>query len=141
MEELTLTGELLQYLITGLTVGSIYAMVAVGFSIIYNVTEVINFAQGEFVMLGGLAMVSFHTAAGLPLIIAFPATVLLVTLVGILLDRLAIRPIKQPSVLTLIIATLAFSFLLKGAAMLIWGKDPFDLPALSVATPFSFLVL
>lgn len=138
MEEITLTSQLLQYLITGLTVGSIYAMVAIGFSIIYNVTEVINFAQGEFVMLGGLVMVSFHTAAGLPFIIAFPATVALVTLVGILLDRLAIRPIKQPSVFTLIIATIAAAILIKGAAMLIWGKDPFDLPAFSGRNPIQF---
>jgi len=138
MEEFTLTSQLLQYLITGLTVGSIYAMVAIGFSIIYNVTEVINFAQGEFVMLGGLVMVSFHTAAGLPLVIAFPATVALVTLVGILLDRLAIRPIKQPSVFTLIIATIAAAILIKGAAMLIWGKDPFDLPPLTGRDPIQF---
>jgi len=135
METITLSGQLFQYLITGITVGSVYAMVAVGFNIIYNVTEIINFAQGEFVMLGGLIMVFFHVAMGLPLIIAFPATVILVTLVGILLDRLAIRPIRRPSVLTLIIATIAASILIKGAAMLIWGKDPYDLPAFSGRDP------
>jgi len=137
METITLSGQLFQYLITGITVGSVYAMVAVGFNIIYNVTEIINFAQGEFVMLGGLIMVFFHVAMGLPLIIAFPATVILVTLVGILLDRLAIRPIRRPSVLTLIIATIAASILIKGAAMLIWGKDPYDLPAFSGRDPIT----
>ena len=137
METITLSGQLFQYLITGITVGSIYAMVAVGFNIIYNVTEIINFAQGEFVMLGGLIMVFFHVVAGLPLIMAFPATVILVTLVGILLDRLAIRPIRQPSVLTLIIATIAASILIKGAAMFIWGKDPYDLPAFSGRNPIT----
>ena len=131
MEKITVAGQIFQYLITGLTVGSIYAMVAVGFNIIYNVTEIINFAQGEFVMLGGLIMVFFYAVVKLPLIVAFPATVILVTLVGILLDRLAIRPIRHPSVLTLIIATIAASILIKGAAMLIWGKDPYDLPAFS----------
>ena len=139
MEKITLASQLLQYLITGLTVGSVYAMVAVGFNIIYNVTEIINFAQGEFVMLGGLIMVFFHVAVGLPLILAFPATVILVTLVGMLLDRLAIRPIRQPSVLTLIIATIAASILIKGAAMFIWGKDPYDLPAFSGRNPITFL--
>jgi branched-chain amino acid transport system permease protein len=137
MEKITLAGQLFQYLITGLTVGSIYAMVAVGFNIIYNVTEIINFAQGEFVMLGGLIMVFFHVAVGLPLILAFPATVILVTLVGILLDRLAINPIRQPTVLTLIIATIAASILLKGTAMFIWGKDPYDLSAFSGRSPIS----
>lgn len=139
MEKITLASQLFQYLITGLTVGSVYAMVAVGFNIIYNVTEIINFAQGEFVMLGGLIMVFFHVAVGLPLILAFPATVILVTLVGMLVDRLAIRPIRRPSVLTLIIATIAASILIKGAAMFIWGKDPYDLPAFSGRNPISFL--
>ncbi len=117
--------------------GSIYAMVAVGFNIIYNVTEIINFAQGEFVMLGGLIMVFFYSVLKLPLIMAFPATVILVTLVGMLLDRLVIRPIRHPSVLTLIIATIAASILIKGAAMLIWGKDPYDLPAFSGRNPIT----
>lgn len=139
METISFAGQLFQYLITGLTVGSIYAMVAVGFNIIYNVTDIINFAQGEFVMLGGLIMVFFHVAIGLPLILAFPATVILVTAVGILIDRLAIRPIRRPSVLTLIIATIAVSILIKGAAMFIWGKNPYDLPAFSGRNPISFL--
>lgn len=139
METITLAGQLFQYLITGITVGSIYAMVAVGFNIIYNVTEIINFAQGEFVMLGGLVMVFLHVALGLPLFLAFPATVILVTVIGILLDRLAIRPIRQPSVLTLIIATIAASILIKGAAMFIWGKDPYDLPAFSGRHPITIM--
>ena len=139
MEKITFASQLLQYLITGLTVGSVYAMVAVGFNIIYNVTEIINFAQGEFVMLGGLIMVFLHVAMGLPLVLAFPATIILVTLVGMLLDRLAISPIRRPSVLTLIIATIAASILIKGAAMFIWGKDSFDLPAFSGRDPITFL--
>ena len=138
MEQITLAGQLFQYLITGLTVGSIYAMVAIGFNIIYNVTEIINLAQGEFVMLGGLVMVSLHVM-GLPIYLAFPATVVIVTLVGMLLDRLAIHPIREPSVITLIIATIAASFIIKGIAMFIWGKDPLDLPAFSGRNPIVVL--
>ena len=139
MEKITLASQLLQYLITGLTVGSIYAMVALGFNIIYNVTEIINLAQGEFVMLGGLIMVFFHVVLGLSIFLAFPLTVLPVTLVGVLMDRLAIRPIRQPSVLALIIATIAASFIIKGTAMVIWGKNPFDLPAFSGRIPIELL--
>ena len=139
MEKITFANQLLQYFITGLTVGSTYAMVAIGFNIIYNVTEIINFAQGEFVMLGGLVMVFLYVAAGLPIVLAFPLTVIIVTLVGMLLDRLAIRPIRQPSVLTLIIATIAASIIIKGIAMFIWGKAPFDLPAFSGRNPIHFL--
>jgi len=139
MEKITFASQLLQYLITGLTVGSIYAMVAIGFNIIYNVTEVINLAQGEFVMLGGLVMVSLHVTVGLPIFLAFPLTIIIVTIVGMLLDRLAISPIRQPTVLTLIIATIAASIIIKGIAMFTWGKDPFDLPAFSGRTPINFL--
>jgi branched-chain amino acid transport system permease protein len=138
METITFGSQLLQYVVTGITVGSLYAMVAIGFNIIYNVTEVINLAQGEFVMLGGLVMVFVHVSLGVPLVLAFCLTVVLVTAVGILLDRLAIRPIRNPSVLTLIIATVGASIVIKGAAMLIWGKDPFDLPAFSGRTPILF---
>lgn len=138
MEKITFASQLVQYLITGLTVGSIYAMVAIGFNIIYNVTEIVNFAQGEFVVLGGLVMVFLHVPAGLPLILAFPLTILIVTTVGMLLERIAIRPIRQPSVLTLIIATIAGSIIIKGIAMFIWGKDPFDLPAFSGRIPIQF---
>ena len=135
MDQIPSFGQLFQYLITGLTLGSVYAMVAIGFNIIYDVTEIINFAQGEFVMLGGLIMVFFHVVVQLPLIIAFVATIFAVTLIGILVDRLAIRPIRQPSVLTLIIATIAVSFILRGIAMYMWGKDPYDLPAFSGRIP------
>lgn len=130
-ETITLSAQLFQYFITGITIGSIYAMVALGFNIIYNVTEIINFAQGEFVMLGGLVMVQFHTTLALPWLPAFILTILLVMAVGILIDRLAIRNIRRPTVLNLIIATIAVSITLKGAAMLVWGKDPYDLPAFS----------
>lgn len=129
----------MQYLITGITIGSIYAMVAIGFNIIYDVTEIINFAQGEFVALGGLTMVSLNVSIGIPLPFAFCGTVVIVTLIGLLMDRLAIRPIRQPSVLTLIIATIAVSFIIRGAAMYFWGKDPYDLPPFSGRTPINFL--
>lgn len=135
MESFSFTNQMFQFIVTGLTVGAIYAMVAIGFNIIYNVTEIINLAQGEFVMLGGLMMVFAHVSLGLPLVLAFPVTVGTVTLVGILLDRLAIRPIRKPSVMTLIIATVAASIIIKGVAMLIWGKSPYDLPAFSGRTP------
>lgn len=138
MDQITFFGQLLQYVVTGITVGSIYAMVAIGFNIIYNVNEVINMAQGEFVMLGGLIMVSLHVALGVPLVIAFGLTVLAVACIGLLLDRAAIRPVRRPTALTLIIATIAASIIIKGLAMVIWGKDPFDLPAFSGRTPILF---
>jgi len=139
MEEISLVSQLLQYAITGMTIGSIYAMVAIGFNIIYNVTEAINFAQGEFVMLGGLVMVFFRVALSIPVALSFPITILVVTAVGMLLDRLAIRPLAKPTVLTMVIATIGASFLIRGAAMMIWGKNPYDLPPFSGRDPINFL--
>ncbi len=114
-------------------------MVAIGFNVIYNVTEAINFAQGEFVMLGGLVMVLFRVTLNIPVVISFPLTIMVVTVVGVLLDRLVIRPIRKPSVLSMIIATIGAAFFIKGAAMFIWGKDPFDLPPFTGRNPINFL--
>ena len=139
MDKITLTGQLVQYLFTGVTVGSIYALVAVGFNIIYNVTEIINFAQGEFVMLGGLIMVFFTVTAKLPLPLAFVLTVVAVTGVGVLMERFTINPIKNASVLTMIIVTIAVSILFKGIAMFVWGKDPYIFPPFSGTKPIFVL--
>ena len=139
MEDITLTSQLLQYAVTGLTIGSIYALVAIGFNIIYNVTEAINFAQGEFVMLGGLVMVFFRVTLQIPIFFALPLTVLVVLCLGVLLDRFAIKPLSEPTVLTMVIATIGASFFIRGAAMMIWGKNPYDLPPFTGRDPIAFL--
>lgn len=124
--------EWVQYAVSGITVGMIYVLVALGYNIIYNVTEVINFAQGEFVMLGGLFAVFYHETLHLPLWIAFFMSVATVGIVGLLFEKLAVRHARSQSILTLIIVTIAFSIILKGSAMFIWGKDPYSLPAFSL---------
>ncbi|HPF59562.1 MAG TPA: branched-chain amino acid ABC transporter permease, partial [Candidatus Competibacteraceae bacterium] len=83
--------QIFQFLVTGITVGSIYALVGLGFALIYNASDVVNFAQGEFVMLGAMNAIAL-LAAGLPLPLAAIAAVLLTTLVGLLLERFAIEP-------------------------------------------------
>jgi len=137
--KMTFTSQLIQFLFTGLTLGSIYAMVALGFTMIYNATGIINLAQGEFVMLGGLVIVFFTMILKIPLPIGFALTVTLVTLVGALFERLAIQPLKNASVITLIIITLAGSILFRGLAMFLWGKDPYALPPFSGGNPWHFM--
>jgi len=139
MENFSLLSQLLQYIVTGLTIGSIYAIVGVGFNIIYNATEIINFAQGEFVMLGGLIMITMVSTVHLPMPAAFFITVLIVTLIGLLIERLAIFPLKDAAVMRLVIITIALSILIKGLAMFVWGKESFSLRPFSGETPFSFL--
>ena len=125
---------LLQYFISGLTNGAIYALIALGFGIIFNTTTIINFAQGEFVMLGAMCAISiYHLAPSLPL--AFLGGVIIVSLVGLAFERLALRPVAEASPLTLIIITVGAGVFLKGVAMLLWGKESYTLPPFSGEAP------
>jgi len=99
----------LQLILSGLTVGSIYALVAMGFSIIYSSTRVINFAQGGFSMLGGMLMYSLAVSGKLPMWLAFILAVLIVTALGAGFERVVIRPMKDHSVITVIIVTIGLS--------------------------------
>jgi branched-chain amino acid transport system permease protein len=130
------SGELAQFLLSGLTVGSIYALVALGFAIIYNASHVINFAQGEFVMIGGMAAVSL-LGAGLPLAPAAALAVALAALIGLLLARFAVQPARGASVVTLIIITIGAAILLRGIAALVWDKRIHALPAFSGEAPIA----
>ncbi|WP_006788023.1 branched-chain amino acid ABC transporter permease [Thiorhodospira sibirica] len=122
--------EFLQYLFSGITTGAIYALVALGFTLVYNASHVINFAQGEFLMIGGMATVSL-LALGIPLPLAIFMAILLAGILGILLQRLAIAPAKHADVITLIIITIGASIFLRGLAQLIWGKELHALPSFS----------
>jgi len=130
--------DILQFMFMGIQRGSIYAMVAMGFNMIYNSTGIINFAQGEFVVLGGLMMVSLTMALNLSVAFALILTVLFVVIVGILMERLTINPVKQPTVLRLIIITIAVSIIIKGVAMIFWGKGSHYMRHFSSPDPLDF---
>jgi len=136
---MSLGDQLLQYLFTGITIGTIYGMVALGFNIIYSSTGIINLAQGEFVMLGGMTMVYLTTIIRLPMVIGFFLSILIVTAIGAAFERAAIHPLRSPSVITLIIITVAASILFKGGAMFAWGKYTFILPPFSGEEPLNIL--
>ncbi len=131
--------NLLQYLIIGVQSGCIYALVAMGFNMIYNATGIINFAQGEFVVLGGLLMVSLTMSVNLPIPAAFVVTTVAVTLAGIAMERFTINPVKNPTVLRLIIITIAVSIVIKGIAMGIWGKNSYFMRHFSGSESLDFL--
>jgi branched-chain amino acid transport system permease protein len=117
-----------QYLVAGLTYGAIYAIVAIGFNIIYNTTGIINFAQGEFVMLGGMTAVTLHERLRLPLPAAIAGAVLVTIGVGALIEVTFIRWLEKPSVLRMIVITIGVSILVREAALLLWGQDVRTLP-------------
>ncbi len=126
-----------QFILSGLTTGSIYALIALGFSLVYNATGVINFAQGEFVMLGGMITAASMEAWELPLWAAALVAIVLTTLIGLILDRAAIRPARHASVVVLIIITVGASIFIRGVAGIIWGPDERPLTAFSGEAPIT----
>ncbi|GAM11574.1 high-affinity branched-chain amino acid transport system permease protein LivH [Geobacter sp. OR-1] len=132
-----LSDQIAQYLVSGLSTGAIYALIGIGFAIIYNGTEIINFAQGEMVMLGGMFTLFGLDVLKLPLPVAILMAVTLTTLSGVLFERLTIRPLKSPTPLSLVIITIGGSILIRGIAMLVGGKDTHAIPAFSGSDPLS----
>ena len=121
-DRLLMTSELfLQYVFAGLTYGIIYAIVAIGFNIIYNTTGIINFAQGEFVMLGGMISISLNQLMPLP--IAIVLAVAITMAVGAMIEVVFIRWLEKPSVLRMIIITIGLSILVREVALHIWGES------------------
>ena len=117
---------LIQYVFSAVTVGSIYAIVAIGFNIIYNATGIVNFAQGEFVMLG--AMIAHSFSGFMPLGIAITLAVLITAAIGAGVEWLIIRRLAGPSVLRMIIITIGLSILIREAALHVWDEKVRALP-------------
>lgn len=126
--------ELLQYVLSGLTVGAVYALVALGFTIIYNASNVVNFAQGEFVMLGGM-ITFFAWQAGLPLPLAAALAILAAAAVGVALNKLAVERARGAPVVSLIIITIGASIFLRGGTQLVFDKQLHRFPAFSGDEP------
>src|SRR5512133_591745 len=126
--------QFVQFLLAGITVGSAYALAAVGFTIIYNTSGVINFAQGEFIMLGGMLSVAL-SAAGLPFPLALLLGILAAGAVGLLVEKIAIEPAKNAEVVALIIITIGVSLIIRGLVQVWFGKGTHTLQPFSGDTP------
>ncbi|MGD0077153.1 MAG: branched-chain amino acid ABC transporter permease, partial [Sedimentisphaerales bacterium] len=118
--------QVVQYCFAGITVGSIYAIVAIGFNIIYNTTGIINFAQGEFLIVGAMTAVSLNHFVPLP--VAIILAVLITTLIGGLIEIVFIRRARDASVLHLIVITIGLSILMREAMLHIWDEKVRSLP-------------
>ncbi|HRJ68326.1 MAG TPA: branched-chain amino acid ABC transporter permease [Beijerinckiaceae bacterium] len=129
--------ELMQFVFSGLTVGAVYALVALGFTLIYNASDVVNFAQGEFVMLGGMITV-FLGLAGLWLPLAAMLAIILTVFVGLALYKLAIEPARGAAAVTLIIITIGASIFLRGIAQIVFDKRFHALPHWFGQQPLKF---
>ena len=131
--------QLTQFIVSGLTTGSIYALIALGFCIIHNAIGIVNFTQVDFVTLGGMMMYTFFQSMNFPMPLAFVLGVLAVTAVGALVERFAIRPAKSRAVIVLIFITIGVSILMRGAFKIIWGTNQMALPSFSGDAPFLIL--
>ena len=130
--------QFLQFLYSGMTVGSAYALAALGFTIIYNTSGVINFAQGEFIMLGGM-LAALLAGGGVPLPLAIIIAVVVTGLVGLLMEKAVIEPARNAQVVTLIIITIGASLVMRGLVQIWLGKGTHSLAAFSGDTPILFL--
>jgi branched-chain amino acid transport system permease protein len=131
-----MSGAWLQFIASGMTAGAIYALVALGFTIVFNASGAINFAQGEFVMVGGMSAATL-VAAGVSLPLAILLAVAVAIVVALIIERVAIAPARHAGTVTLIIITIGVSLFLRGLAQVVWGKGVFRLPAFSGEEPIA----
>lgn len=124
--------EFLQQLVSGVAVGCVYALVALGFVLIYKATDVVNFAHGEVMMIGAFLGLTFVTRLQLPYFVGVVMAILCMTVLGALLNRYLLRPLAGQGILAIIVVTLGLSILLRAFASVAWGPETFPMES-----PFS----
>jgi branched-chain amino acid transport system permease protein len=131
--------QIAQYIVTGLTIGAIYAIVAMGFNIIHNATGIVNFAQCEFISLGGMFMYTLVVLLKVKLIISFFISTAGVAFIGALIEMGPIRHARSKQIIVLIFLTIGISEVLRGTAQKVWGTDNVGVPAFSGENPIHLL--
>src|SRR5215510_4944334 len=129
--------ELVQSLVNGIGIGLVYGLIAIGFCVIYNASGIVNFAQGVFVMLGGMFAHSFLTRLGMPLALSALISIVLVAAVGILVQILIINPMwqRKAPLFAIILATLAVQLLIEQVVILTLGDQPRTYPEFTLGGP------
>ena len=114
----------LQYLVNGISLGSVYAIIALGYTMVYGIAKMLNFAHGDVIMVGGYVSFCVTTYLGLPGIVSVVAAVVVCTVLGVVIEGLAYRPLRQAGPLAVLITAIGVSYFLQNAAQLIWGATP-----------------
>jgi len=129
-------GLIAQLVLVGLATGAIYALIALGYSVIFSTTRILNFAQGEFLMIGALLGFTLYASLGLPLVIAVALVLLAMAAVGVISERLIMLPVQRSgSRYAWIIATLGVSIVLRNAMVIPYGRESYPFPRLVAAEP------
>ena len=126
--------KLIQTLISGLSLGSIYALIALGYTMVYGIAKMLNFAHGDIIMVGAYAVITAVFTMGLPPFIAILISIALCALLGIVIEFLAYRPLRQAQPLAVLITAIGVSYLLQNLALLIYGSEQKAFPMI-VALP------
>jgi branched-chain amino acid transport system permease protein len=113
----------MQFLVTGLSMGSIYALVALGFVLIYKSTSILNLAQGEFMMVGAYICLSMTLDFGLNFFASFIITMFFSVILGLAVERLVLRPLIGEPIISIIMVTLGLTYILRGLVIMLWGND------------------
>ena len=126
--------KLIQTLISGLSLGSIYALIALGYTMVYGIAKMLNFAHGDIIMVGAYAVITAVFTMGLPPFIAILISIALCALLGIVIEFLAYRPLRQAQPLAVLITAIGVSYLLQNLALLFYGSEQKAFPTI-VALP------
>ncbi len=116
--------QFLSYLVNGISLGSVYAIIALGYSMVYGIAKMLNFAHGDVIMVGAFVSFSATQYWGLPPVASVIVSVLVCTALGMLIERLAYKPLRQATSLAVLITAIGMSWLLQNLALLIWGANP-----------------
>ena len=129
--------RVLQYLINGISIGSVYAIIALGYTMVYGIAKMLNFAHGDVIMVGAYISFCVTNYLGLPVIVSIAASMVVCTLLGVLIEGLAYRPLRGTPSLAVLITAIGVSYFLQNAAQLIWGSSAKNFTSIVTFDPIS----
>ena len=130
--------QVLQYLINGISIGAVYAIIALGYTMVYGVAKMLNFAHGDVIMVGAYISFCVTNYLGLPAILSIVAAMAVCTVLGITIEKLAYKPLRGTPSLAVLITAIGVSYFLQNAAQLIWGSAPKNFTSIVTFKPFTF---
>ena len=129
--------QILQYLINGISIGSVYAIIALGYTMVYGIAKMLNFAHGDVIMVGAYISYCVTSYLGLPAWVSVVAAVVVCTVLGIVIEGLAYKPLRGTPSLAVLITAIGVSYFLQNAAQLIWSSSPKNFTSVVTMKPIS----
>ena len=129
--------QILQYLINGISIGSVYAIIALGYTMVYGIAKMLNFAHGDVIMVGAYISFCVTNYLGLPAVVSVVVSMAVCTLLGILIEGLAYKPLRGTPSLAVLITAIGVSYFLQNAAQLIWSSAPKNFTSIVKMDPIS----